>query len=106
MILRSGSTPAPCHTSAAAPQSPPDQVARLGPAGLRAPRSSARALAEELEIRPLQARCHLSLGTLAAQGDRLEQARAALSTASALFRAMEMPFWLHRAEAALAQVAL
>ena len=44
----------------------------------------------------------MPVGTLAAQGGRREQARAALSTASALFRAMEMPFWLHRAEAMLA----
>ena len=34
-----------------------------------------------------------------------EQARAALSTAIALYRAMDMVFWLPQAEAALAQVA-
>ena len=33
-----------------------------------------------------------------------EQARAALSTAINLYRAMEMTFWLPEAEAALAQV--
>ena len=33
-----------------------------------------------------------------------EQARTALSTAIALYRAMEMTFWLPQAEAALAQV--
>jgi hypothetical protein len=33
-----------------------------------------------------------------------EQARAELSTAIALYRAMEMTFWLPQAETALAQV--
>jgi hypothetical protein len=32
-------------------------------------------------------------------------ARAELATAAELYRAMEMPFWLDKAEAALAQVA-
>ena len=65
----------------------------------------ALALAEELGMRPLQAHCHLGLGTLYTQVDRPEQARAELSTAIALYRAMEMTFWLPRAEAALASVA-
>jgi len=64
----------------------------------------ALALAEELGMRPLQAHCHLGLGTLYRRIGRAEQARAALSTAIELLRAMEMPFWLPRAEAALAQV--
>jgi hypothetical protein len=34
---------------------------------------------------------------------RAQQARSALSTAIALYRAMEMTFWLPQAEAALAQ---
>jgi len=34
-----------------------------------------------------------------------EQARPELSTAIALYRAMNMPFWLPQVEAALAQVA-
>jgi tetratricopeptide repeat protein len=61
-------------------------------------------LAEELDMRPLQAHCHLSLSTLYAGIDRLEQARAELSAAIALYRAMDMTFWLPQAEAALAQV--
>ena len=56
-------------------------------------------------MRPLQAHCHLGLGTLYTKTDRPEQARAELSTAIALYRAMEMTFWLPRAEAALAGVA-
>jgi len=64
----------------------------------------ALALAEELGMRPLLAHCHLGLGTLYARTDRREQARAALSAAIDLYRAMEMTFWLPQAEATLAQV--
>jgi predicted ATPase len=62
------------------------------------------ALAEELGMRPLLAHGHLGLGTLYAKTGRPEQARAALSTAVALYRAMDMTFWRPQAEAALAQV--
>ena len=54
-------------------------------------------------MRPLQAHCHLGLGTLYARTGQREQARAALDTAIALYRAMEMTFWLPQAEATLAQ---
>jgi tetratricopeptide (TPR) repeat protein len=63
----------------------------------------ALALAEELGMRPLQAHCHLGLGTLYAKLDWPEQARSALSTAIELYRAMDMTLWLPQAEAALAQ---
>jgi class 3 adenylate cyclase/tetratricopeptide (TPR) repeat protein len=59
-------------------------------------------LAEELGMRPLQAHCHLGLGMLYVKTGQREQARAALSTAIDLYRAMEMTFWLPQAEAALA----
>src|SRR2546428_140476 len=61
-------------------------------------------LAEELGMRPLQAHCHRGLGTLYAATGQPEQARTELSTAIALYRDMEMAFWLPQAEAALAQV--
>ena len=64
----------------------------------------ALALAAELGMRPLQAHCHCGLGTLYAKTGRQEQARAALSTAIEMYRAMDMTFWLPQAEAALAQV--
>jgi class 3 adenylate cyclase/tetratricopeptide (TPR) repeat protein len=64
----------------------------------------ALALAEELGMRPLQAHCHRGLGTLYAKLGLREQARAALSAAIALYRAMEMHLWLPQAEATLAQV--
>jgi tetratricopeptide (TPR) repeat protein len=64
----------------------------------------ALALAEELGLRPLQAHCHLGLGTLYAKTGQRQQAQAALSAAIGLYRAMEMTFWLPQAEAALAEV--
>jgi tetratricopeptide (TPR) repeat protein len=64
----------------------------------------ALALAEELGMRPLQAHCHFGLGTLYAATGQREPARAELATAIAMYRAMEMTFWLPQAEAALAQV--
>jgi class 3 adenylate cyclase/tetratricopeptide (TPR) repeat protein len=64
----------------------------------------ALALAEELGMRPLQAHCHLGLGTLYIKIGQRAQARIALTAAIALYRAMTMTFWLLQAEAALAQV--
>jgi len=64
----------------------------------------ALALADEFGMRPLVAHCHLGLGTLSAKTGQREQARAALSTAIAMYRAMAMTFWLPLAEAALVQV--
>jgi tetratricopeptide (TPR) repeat protein len=64
----------------------------------------ALALAEELGMRPLQAHCHQGRGTLYAATGQREQARAELSAAIELYRAMDMTFWLPQTEAALAQV--
>jgi tetratricopeptide (TPR) repeat protein len=64
----------------------------------------ALALADALGMRPLQAHCHLGLGTLYAKTVMREAARAELATAMELYRAMDMTFWLPQAEAALAQV--
>jgi len=64
----------------------------------------ALALAEELGMRQLQAHCHHGLGTLYHQAGCDELARAALSTAIEMYRAMDMTFWLPAAEGALAQV--
>ena len=64
----------------------------------------ALALADELGMRPLQAHCHLGLGALYANLGRPEQARPELTAAIDLYRAMQMPFWLPQAEAALVQV--
>jgi hypothetical protein len=64
----------------------------------------ALALAEELGIRPLQAHCHCGLGTLYVRTGQQELACTELSTAIAMYRAMDMTFWLPQTEAALAQV--
>jgi tetratricopeptide (TPR) repeat protein len=64
----------------------------------------ALALTEELGMRPLQAHCHLGLGTLYLKRGWREEAKAELFAAIELYRAMEMTFWLPQAEGALAQV--
>ena len=64
----------------------------------------ALSLAGALGMRPLQAHCHRGLGTLYAATNQREQSRTALSTASALYRDMDMTFWLPQTEAALARV--
>ena len=64
----------------------------------------ALALAEALGMRPLQAHCHLGLGTLHAQIGQRQQAQAELSTAIDHYRAMDMTLWLPQAETVLAQV--
>jgi hypothetical protein len=57
-------------------------------------------------MRPLQAHCHLGLGTLYAKVGQQEPARAELSTALVLYRSMDMTFWLPQAEAALARAGM
>jgi tetratricopeptide (TPR) repeat protein len=65
----------------------------------------ARTLAEEIGMRPLVAHCHLGLGTLYQKASRDDEAQAELATAAEMYRAMEMAFWLEKAELSLAQVA-
>jgi tetratricopeptide (TPR) repeat protein len=64
----------------------------------------AMTLAEELEMWPLQARCHLGLGKLYGRIGRRDDAHAELTTAVAMLREMGMTFWLQEAEAELARV--
>jgi tetratricopeptide (TPR) repeat protein len=61
-------------------------------------------LAEELGMCPLQAHCHRGLGSLYAKTGHPEPARVELSTAMALYRAMDMTFCLPEPTAMLAQV--
>jgi class 3 adenylate cyclase/tetratricopeptide (TPR) repeat protein len=59
------------------------------------------ALAEPRGMRPLVAHCHLGLGTLYRRtGDRAK-ADEHLTTATTMYREMDMGFWLEQAEAAL-----
>ena len=65
----------------------------------------AQGLADQLGMRPLIAHCHLGLGKLYSRtGDR-QQAQGYLSTATTMFREMDMQFWLEQAEAELARLA-
>jgi class 3 adenylate cyclase/tetratricopeptide (TPR) repeat protein len=60
---------------------------------------AALALAEELGMRPLVAHCHLGLGRLYRGTGKREQAHERLITATTMYRDMDMPFWLEKAEA-------
>ena len=51
---------------------------------------------------PLQARCHLSLGSLHHQAGRTEEARRELSRAVDMLGTMRMRHWLEPARALLA----
>jgi tetratricopeptide (TPR) repeat protein len=59
----------------------------------------ALALAEPRGMRPLVAHCHLGLGKLYRRTGQREQAREHLTTAAAMYRDMDMGFWLEKAEA-------
>jgi len=61
------------------------------------------ALANELGMRPLVAHCHRGLGTLYAATGQREHTRTELAAAIALYRDMDMTFWLPQAEAVLVQ---
>jgi Double zinc ribbon len=63
------------------------------------------ALAGELGMRPLIAHCHLGLGKLYGRtGDR-QQAHEHLTTATTMYREMDMRFYLEQAEAAMREMA-
>ena len=56
-------------------------------------------LAERQGMRPLVAHCHLGLGTLYRRIGKREPAREHLTTATTMYREMDMRFWLAQAEA-------
>jgi tetratricopeptide (TPR) repeat protein len=64
----------------------------------------ALALAAELGMRPLVAHCHFGLGMLNWQAGKPEQARLHLTTATTMYRDMDMQFWLDQAEGKLLHV--
>jgi tetratricopeptide (TPR) repeat protein len=59
----------------------------------------ALALAEPRGMRPLVAHCHLGLGKLFHRLGKREQAREHLTTATTMYRGMDMRYWLEQAEA-------
>lgn len=79
-----------------------DIAAARGDAAVEIYAAAARRAAE-LGMRPLRARCHLSLGLHAAATGDAALARAELAAAAALFTDMGMTFWTERAEAARAE---
>jgi class 3 adenylate cyclase/tetratricopeptide (TPR) repeat protein len=62
-------------------------------------------LADDRKMRPLEAHCHLGLGYVYANLKNNSEARSELFAAVQLYRNMSMPFWLSRAETALAEAA-
>jgi tetratricopeptide (TPR) repeat protein len=65
----------------------------------------ALALAGELGMRPLAAHCHFHLGKLFRKGDQYEQAREHLTTATTMYREMDMRSWVDQAEAEMREEA-
>jgi tetratricopeptide (TPR) repeat protein len=65
----------------------------------------ALALAEPRGMRPLVAHCHLGLGKLSRRTGKREQAREHLTTATTMYREMDMRFWLEAAKAKLEDLA-
>jgi hypothetical protein len=61
---------------------------------------AANALGSDLGIRPLVAHCHLGLGRLYRRTGNHAKGDEHLTTASAMYREMDMGFWLAKAEAA------
>ncbi len=52
-------------------------------------------------MRPLVAHCYLGLGKLYRRTGKREQAREHLTTATTMYREMEMTYWLEKVEAEL-----
>jgi tetratricopeptide (TPR) repeat protein len=65
----------------------------------------ALAVASELGLRPLVAHCHLGLGKLSRRTGKHEQAQEHLTTATTMYREMDMRFWLEQAEAEMREFA-
>ena len=65
----------------------------------------ALALAGQLGMRPLVAHCHLGLGKIASRTHQRGQAQEHLTSATTMYREMDMRFWLSQAEMAMAELA-
>lgn len=65
----------------------------------------ALALAAALGMHPLVAHCHLGLSTAYRRTNRREQAQEHLTTATTMYRAMGMTYWLEKAEAEIRDLA-
>lgn len=58
-------------------------------------------LASELGLRPLVAHCHVGLGDLYQSTGKREQAQQHLTTGMAMYREMDMRFWLEKTQRAM-----
>jgi class 3 adenylate cyclase/tetratricopeptide (TPR) repeat protein len=65
----------------------------------------ALALAEPRGMRPLIAHCHLGIGKLSRRTGKREQAQEHLTTATTMYREMDMRFWLEQTEAEMRELA-
>jgi class 3 adenylate cyclase/tetratricopeptide (TPR) repeat protein len=63
------------------------------------------ALATELGMRPLVAHCHLGLGKLYRRTGKRQEAHEHLTTATTMYREMDMRFYLEQAEAVMRELA-
>ena len=77
------------------------EIARCALEGERAEADyqHALALASDIGMRPLVAHCHLGLGKLYRRTGKREEAQEHLTTATTMYREMDMRFWLEQAEA-------
>jgi tetratricopeptide (TPR) repeat protein len=66
---------------------------------------SGLALADDLGMRPLLARCHLGLGKIYVHKGQRQEAQEHLTIATTLFRDMHMRFWLEQAQTELGALA-
>lgn len=82
-----------CGEIAAYPD-PPDVEAAAGHY------HQAMALATEFGMRPLVAHCHHGLGRLSSRTGEHAKAEQHLATAAAMYREMDMGYWLEKAETA------
>jgi tetratricopeptide (TPR) repeat protein len=61
-------------------------------------------MAQEMGMRPLEARCRLGLGKLYRRTGKRKQAREHLTNAITMYREMDMRFWLGKAEAEMREL--
>jgi class 3 adenylate cyclase/tetratricopeptide (TPR) repeat protein len=61
-------------------------------------------MAQEMGMRPLEARCRLGLGKLYRRMGKREQAQEPVATATAMYHDMGMTYWLEQAEAEMCQL--
>jgi class 3 adenylate cyclase/tetratricopeptide (TPR) repeat protein len=78
-----------------------DVASKIGAGDAEGYYRQALALAECRGMRPLVAHCHLGLGKLHRRGSDRERAQQHLTTATAMYREMDMPYWLEQAKTAM-----